>query len=638
MVGRIVASDIEEVKSRTNILDVIGDHVQLKSAGVGSFKGLCPFHDERSPSFHVRPQVGHYHCFGCGESGDVYTFLQKIDHVTFTEAVERLAAKLGYQLHYEDGGTARADGPNRARLFAANQAAAEFFQAQLKTPAAAPGRTFLGERGFDAAAAAQFGIGFAPEGWDHLMKHLATLGFSTAELLAAGLVSQGERGVYDRFRGRLIWPIRDVTGQTVGFGARKLLDDDPGPKYLNTPETPIYHKAQVLYGIDLAKREIAKSNRVVVVEGYTDVMACHLAGVTTAVATCGTAFGADHLKLLKRVLSSDIGLGEVVFTFDPDAAGQKAALRAFTEARELAAQAFVAAGPDGLDPCDLRLAKGDPAVRAMIEQKTPMFEYVMRHHVAQFGLETVEGRISALRAAAGVVAEIRDPMLRAGYERELARLVGMDLREVGRAVTQAQQAIARASQPAAARGSEPARSDSEDSFDRAGASEPSTPAYRLADLPNDPVTRLERDALQVLVQHPSVVSEEVRRQALDCTFQHPALAVIRDGVISTALPLGTAEGQEALRGELPAGYVALADQLAVAPLPERERASDEALAAYAHGVLSSLIDRELLRQKAELLGRLQRTPVDDRESYRSLQAALQQIEADRRRLKGDEAF
>ncbi|HLP23183.1 MAG TPA: DNA primase, partial [Microbacteriaceae bacterium] len=436
MAGRIRASDIDEVKSRTNILDIVGDHVQLKSAGVGSYKGLCPFHDEKSPSFHVRPQVGYYHCFGCGESGDVYSFMQKIDHVTFTEAVERLAAKLGMQLAYEDGGPS-IDGPNRARLYAANQAAAEFFQGQLRTPGAAVGRTFLGERGFDAAAAAQFGLGFAPIGWDGLTKHLTAAGYSKDELIAAGLVSQGDRGIYDRFRGRLVWPIRDVTGQTVGFGARKLLDDDPGPKYLNTPETPIYHKAQVLYGLDLAKRDIGKSNQVVVVEGYTDVMACHLAGVTTAVATCGTSFGADHLKLLKRVLPNEGGLGAVIFTFDPDAAGQKAALRAFTEARSVAAQTFIAVGPDGLDPCDLRIAKGEPAVRAMIDARTPMFEYVMKHHVNQYDLGTVEGRVAGMRAAAAVLADIQDPMLRGQYALELARMVGMDRAEVERAVTAA---------------------------------------------------------------------------------------------------------------------------------------------------------------------------------------------------------
>ncbi|MEO7123448.1 MAG: DNA primase, partial [Lacisediminihabitans sp.] len=269
MPGLIRRNDIDEVRARVNIVDIVGDYVTLKGAGVGSMKGLCPFHDERSPSFHVRPQVGRYHCFGCGEDGDVFTFLQKMDHMTFTESVERMAARIGFELHYEDGGQANADHGNRARLLAANQSAAEYFASQLSTPEAEPGRLFLGERGFDPSAAERFGIGFAPKSYDAMSKHLRGLGYSDAELLAAGLTGEGDRGPYDRFRGRLVWPIRDVTGQTLGFGARRLLDDDKGPKYLNTPETAVYHKSQVLYGLDLAKRDISRGRQVVVVEGYT---------------------------------------------------------------------------------------------------------------------------------------------------------------------------------------------------------------------------------------------------------------------------------------------------------------------------------------------------------------------------------
>ncbi|UFS60154.1 DNA primase [Subtercola endophyticus] len=434
MAGRILRSDIDEVRARINIADVVGEFVTLKSAGIGSMKGLCPFHDERSPSFHVRPQVGYYHCFGCGEGGDVFTFLQKLDHVSFAEAVERLAGQIGYELHYEDGGQAT-DHSNRARLLAANEAARLWFTEQLGTEGADAGRRFLGERGFDAAAAQRFGVGYAPQGWDNLGKHLRALGYTAEELSTAGLTSTGERGSYDRFRGRLIWPIRDQTGQTVGFGARRLYDDDKGPKYLNTPETPVYHKSQVLYGLDLAKRDIARSRQVVVVEGYTDVMACHLAGVTTAVATCGTSFGVDHIKVMRRILGDDTtGLGEVVFTFDPDAAGQKAAMRAFSEEQRFAAQTYVAVAPDGLDPCDLRLNRGDDAVRRLISSKKPMFEFVIKQKLSQYNLNTVEGRAAALRDAAPVVADIRDPALRPGYTRELARLLGVDIGEVSRAV------------------------------------------------------------------------------------------------------------------------------------------------------------------------------------------------------------
>ncbi|RZS66482.1 DNA primase [Agromyces ramosus] len=629
MAGRIRQSDVEEVKARTNIADIVGEHVSLKSAGVGSLKGLCPFHDERSPSFHVRPGLGYYHCFGCGESGDAYTFLQRMDHVSFTEAVERLAGRIGFELHYEDGGQA-SDHGNRARLLAANQAAAEFFVERLGAPDADVGRRFLGERGFDAAAARRFGVGFAPKSWDALTNHLKGRGFTTEELAASGLVSQGDRGVYDRFRGRLVWPIRDVTGQTVGFGARRLLDDDQGPKYLNTPETAIYHKAQVLYGLDLARRDIAKTHRVVVVEGYTDVMACHLAGVTTAIATCGTSFGVEHIKVLRRVLGDDSGVGEVVFTFDGDAAGQQAAMRAFGEEQRFAAQTFVAVAPDGLDPCDLRIARGDAAVRSLVEARTPMFEFVIRHTLARYDLETVEGRVAALRVAAPVVADIRDPALRPGYTRELARMLGMELGEVTRAVRTA------SGRPKGAAGERPS-SAAHPSTDGAGrptapaADAPSRP-FSIADLPNDPSTRLERDALQVMLQYPDAVGADLLRHALDSRFGNASLAVVRDGIASVLASPDPSIRVDRIVEEVPAPFAGIVHQLAVSPVPQRSEAE---LAAYVTGVVSALVDRELLRQKSELLGRLQRTDRDDVATYTTLQRALVELETERRALRAD---
>ena len=629
MAGRIRQSDVEEVKARTNIADIVGEHVSLKSAGVGSLKGLCPFHDERSPSFHVRPQLGYYHCFGCGESGDAYTFLQRMDHVSFTEAVERLAGRIGFELHYEDGGQA-SDHGNRARLLAANQAAAEFFVERLGAPDADVGRRFLGERGFDAEAARRFGVGFAPKSWDALTNHLKGRGFTTEELAASGLVSQGDRGVYDRFRGRLVWPIRDVTGQTVGFGARRLLDDDQGPKYLNTPETAIYHKAQVLYGLDLAKRDIAKTHRVVVVEGYTDVMACHLAGVTTAIATCGTSFGVEHIKVLRRVLGDDSGVGEVVFTFDGDAAGQQAAMRAFGEEQRFAAQTFVAVAPDGLDPCDLRIARGDAAVRSLVEARTPMFEFVIRHTLARYDLETVEGRVAALRVAAPVVAEIRDPALRPGYTRELARMLGMELGEVTRAVRSA------GGRPKAGSG-ERSASTSHVRLDGAGrgggpAADAPVRPFSIADLPNDPSTRLERDALQVMLQYPDAVGADLLRHAVDSRFGNASLAVVRDGIASVLASPDPSIRVDRIVEEVPAPFAGIVHQLAVSPVPQRSEAE---LAAYVTGVVSALVDRELLRQKSELLGRLQRTDRDDVTTYATLQRALVELETERRALRDD---
>jgi DNA primase len=631
MAGLILRRDIDEVRSRVNLGDVVGEYVTLKSAGVGSMKGLCPFHDERSPSFHVRPQVGRYHCFGCGEGGDVFSFLQKMDHVSFSEAVERMAGRIGFELHYEDGG-APSDYSSRARLLAANDAARDFFIEQLTTPEAELGRRFLGERGFDASAAQRFGVGFAPKGWDILGKHLRAKGFTAEELSAAGLTSTGERGSYDRFRGRLIWPIRDQTGQTVGFGARRLLDDDKGPKYLNTPETLIYHKSQVLYGLDLAKRDIARSHQVVIVEGYTDVMACHLAGVTTAVATCGTSFGVDHIKVMRRVLSDDsAGLGEVVFTFDPDAAGQKAALRAFSEEHRFAAQTFVAVAPDGLDPCDLRLNRGDDAVRRLVTGKKPMFEFVIKQRLSTFDLNTVEGRVAALRAAAPVVADIRDPSIRPGYARELARLLGMDLGEVGRAVD------------AAGRSGEGSSASRETQAGRLAPSAEGGPAsitslevappvaISLTSLPSTTATRLERDALMAMLQFPTSVGKDLLARGTAVVFSNGALAAVRDAIAMRLNSFEQPDWASIIQETVPEPVKTLVTQLAVAPVPERP---ERELDVYVKQVVIALVERELVRRKEELLGQLQRTDATAHpDGHRDLQRQLMQVEVDRRALR-----
>ncbi|MCU1505083.1 MAG: primase [Microbacteriaceae bacterium] len=632
MPGLIRRNDIDEVRARINIVDIVGDYVTLKGAGVGSLKGLCPFHDERSPSFHVRPQVGRYHCFGCGEDGDVFSFLQKMDHTTFTEAVERMAARLGYELHYEDGGQANADHGNRARLLAANQAAAEFFVAQLTTPEAEPGRKFLGERGFDASAAERFGIGFAPKSYDALSKHLKTLGFTDAELLAAGLTGEGDRGFYDRFRGRLVWPIRDVTGQTLGFGARKLLDDDQGPKYLNTPETPIYHKSQVLYGLDLAKRDISRGRQVVVVEGYTDVMACHLAGITTAVATCGTAFGVDHIKMIRRVLGDvanddSRGLGEVVFTFDPDEAGQKAASRAFSEEQRFAAQTFVAVAPDGLDPCDLRLNRGDDAVRRLIRAKKPMFEFMVRRVLASHNLDTVEGRVAALRAAAPVVAGIRDQALNIGYVRNLAGWLGMEPREVAQAVAAARGTAQRA---------QPTRDGGRMESGQQSHTEPERVQHgpSLVQLPTDPATRLERDAVMVMLQQPAAVGRALVERASQVTFSNPSLAVVKDGIAASMDDFDSPHWLDRVIDEVPGPFSTLVKELGVAPIPEKD---NRELAIYCQGVTTDLIGKHLLHQKSEMLGNLQRTDAAAEPArYREIQKELVSIEAERRALRAEQ--
>ncbi|MGB6887391.1 MAG: DNA primase, partial [Mycobacterium sp.] len=425
--GRIPDTDVTAIRDKTRIEDVVGDYVQLRRAGADSLKGLCPFHDEKSPSFHVRPNHGHFHCFGCGEGGDVYAFVQKIEHVSFVESVELLADRIGHALSYTGGGTSvQRDRGSRSRLVTANAAAQEFYAEALESAEAAPARAYLTERNFDAAAARQFGCGFAPSGWDALTKHMIRKGFEFKELEAAGLSREGRRGPMDRFHRRLLWPIRSASSETVGFGARRIFEDDLiTAKYVNTPETVLYKKSAVLFGIDLAKRDIARGHQAVVVEGYTDVMAMHLAGVTTAVASCGTAFGDEHLSMLRRLMMDDkFFRGELIYVFDGDAAGQAAALKAFAGEQNLAGQSFVAVAADGMDPCDLRLASGDAALRDLVARRTPLFEFAIRTTLASYDLDNAEGRVSALRECAPIVAQIKDPTLRDEYARQLAGWIG----------------------------------------------------------------------------------------------------------------------------------------------------------------------------------------------------------------------
>ncbi|MET1088798.1 MAG: DNA primase [Arthrobacter sp.] len=635
MAGLIKREDIDEVRQRTDIKEVVDAYVTLKGAGLGTFKGLCPFHDERSPSFTVRPQVGRYHCFGCGEDGDVIAFVQKQDHSSFQEAVEKLAARIGYELRYEDGGT----GPNREevgrrqRLLDAHKIADEFFRAQLLTPGAVEARTFLHGRGFDRSAAEQFGVGYAPQGWDALLKHLRGRGFTDAELKLTGMFSEGNRGIYDRFRGRLIWPIRDIAGDTIGFGARKLYEDDQGPKYLNTPETTLYKKSQVLYGIDLAKRHIAKDRQLVVVEGYTDVMACHLAGIPTAVATCGTAFGTEHIKIARRLLSDDGTGGEVIFTFDGDAAGQKAALRAFEEDQRFTAQTYVAVEPTGADPCDLRQSKGDEAVHALVQSRRPLFEFAIRTTLKQFNLDTVEGRVQGLKASVPVVAAIRDASTRTGYCQALTGWLGMpDPNEVLRLVTAA---VKRGDGQAASGTGAPART-AQPGGPGVAAGPPSgaVPSFHRPD-PRDPVASMERQALEVALQEPALLAGGVWDRFAAARFATPAFQAVHDAMRATGpgLTVDPVRWVEHVMDEVPEPLRPLVSELAVVPLPA---STEDAVQKYCRDILSRRFELQITRVKADKMGQLQRLdPAADPETYQRLNRELMILEMERRALRAE---
>ena len=604
MSGRIRDEDVAYIRDRSPIDEIVGDYVQLKSAGAGAKKGLCPFHDEKSPSFTVTPSKGFFHCFGCQTGGDVIAFLMKIDHLTFTETIERLADRLGYTLRYEEG---RSNTPTfsagaRSRLIAANTEAAKFYQEQLNGAAAQHGRDLLTKRGFDKAACMQFGVGFAPDEWDALTKHLRAMDYTIDELETAGLSKMGQRGPIDRFRNRLTWPIRDISGDVVGFGARKLASDeaDLGPKYLNTPETPVYKKSQVLYGLDMAKKEIAKKRQAVIVEGYTDVMAAQLAGITTAVATCGTAFGSDHIRILRRLLMDDDAFrGEVIFTFDGDAAGQKAALRAFSEDQKFVTQTFVAVEPDGLDPCDLRQQKGDLALRDLIARRVPLFEFAIRSELAHHKLDSAEGRVNALNAAAPIVAQIRDKSLRPEYTRLLAGWLGLEVEIVSAAVSQGVKARPRSEESAAV--------ENKDSNWRPD--------------PHDARLILEREVLKARLQEPALFIDNLWSDIEADAFTHPAYREMRKTIDEKQILSMETITDEKIK--------TLFTELTVEPI----LADGNATALYVESIIARLREVAISRSIAELKSNLQRlNPVENEIEYNTAFAALVALETTRRSL------
>lgn len=596
MSGMIRNEDVAYVRENVRIDEVVNDYLPLKQAGGDQKKGLCPFHDEKSPSFHVTLSRGYFHCFGCGKGGDVIKFLMDIEHIAFVEAVEKLADRIGYQLTYEGGKSDYKPGL-KSRLIAANAAAEKFYQEQLNSnPSAQVGRDFLMQRGFDRAACESFGVGYAPDDWDQLTKHLRSAGFTGEELEIAGLSKEGQKGMIDRFRHRLIWPIRNITGDVVGFGARKLSDDDQGPKYLNTSETPIYKKSQVLYGLDRAKKEIATKRQVVVVEGYTDVMAAHLAGVNTAVATCGTAFGDDHIRILRNLLMDDDAFrGEVIFTFDGDAAGQKAALRAYEDDQKFVTQTFVAVEPNGMDPCELRQAHGDAALRDLIASRIPLFEFAIKSELKKHDLRTAEGRVNALAATSPMVARIKNRALRPEYVKQLAGWLGMDIDPVLSAVAQ-----------------------------KAGNSSESSNQNREAVAgnwrpdPNEPTLILEREVLKARLQFPDLTSGWNELPAN--SFSHPAYQALR-GAIDAGASLDAISNED---------LKSLFTEISVEPI----RSDGEISERYVQSIIARLHEVAISRTIADTKSKLQRiNPAESESEYQEIFTELVALEAERRSLR-----
>ncbi len=596
MAGRIKDEDVAHVRDHTPIDEVVGEYVQLKNAGGGQKKGLCPFHDEKSPSFHVTPSKGYFHCFGCQTGGDVIAFVMKMDHISFTETIERLAERIGYQLHYDESGPSDRPSVNRSRLVAANTAAMKFYQEQLGLPGAAQvGREFLQKKGFTKEDADQFQVGYAPDEWDALNKHLTGLGYTTEELTTAGLIKESARGTnIDRYRNRVMWPVKDISGDVVGFGARKLAGDDvdQGPKYLNTSETPIYKKSSLLYGLDVAKKEIAKKRQVVIVEGYTDVMAAHLAGVTTAIATCGTAFGDAHIKIIRQLLMDDDAFrGEVIFTFDGDAAGQKAALRAFEDDQKFVAQTYVAIAQNGMDPNELRQSGGDEAVRDLIARRVPMFEFAIKSTIAKYDTATPEGRVTALNQVAPLLGKIKDSSLRPEYIKSLAGWLGMDTDTVAQAVKRV-----------AGKSNTPL---------------PNIPASQVN--LKEPLLMLEREVLKAKLQVPDMIADW---SALEpAAFTYPPYAALR-----AAIDIGNGDTSKLIDGASE-DYKHLITELTVEPIRMDGEVSDK----YVVSIFARLREVAISRQIAEIKSTLQRlNPVENEAEYTKIFTELVALEATKR--------
>ncbi|WP_289097595.1 DNA primase [uncultured Bifidobacterium sp.] len=682
MAGLIRQEDIDKVRNAADLYDIVSASVSLKPAGVGSFSGLCPFHDEKTPSFYVRPSMGLWHCFGCGRSGDVFGYVQERENLDFPDAVELLADKYHIELHREQGrGSDNArKGSKRTRLLEMNEEAQRFFVEQLTTQEALPARQLLGGRDFSREDCARFGCGYAPQGWDNLVRHLAGKGYTQQEILDAGLARQGQRGIYDYFRGRATWPIRDSTGRTLGFGARKLYDDDQiGAKYINTPDTQLYHKNQVLYGIDLAKDAIVKKRQVVIVEGYTDVMAMHLAGIDTAVATCGTAFGEEHAKIVRRLIHDD-SLGAVqlvgplnvegqalssriVFTFDGDAAGQKAALHAFGLDTAFLSQTFVAVAEDNLDPCDLRIQHGDDALRALVENAKPLYDFVLGAAVNRFDTSYTAGQMGAVKATAPLIAQIRDRSLWDLYARKEARAIGVDLDVMRREVIAARKALHVRDEDAYA----PRRNR----YPRAGEmerqSEPTVVQTRLIEQANaerqtfyrvpDPVFICEQQFMATLIQIPRAVNAELFRGLNVHCFQTPVFQTLYQAVdVAGGLPPDSSTQQQWFEHLLDAGGPMLGqviNELAVMPLPlrfdegavQREqdmhggtgvvtqplREATQSERQYANQLLAKLLDAGYMRTIEQTKHRIAQT--QDSKRQIELLGVLQHLETARKELK-----
>jgi DNA primase len=586
--GRIRQDDIQTVRERTDIVKVVSQYLTLKRTGHDSFAGLCPFHTERTPSFSVSPSKGVYYCFGCGEGGDAIRFLREVEHLDFAESVERLAKDAGVTLRYEgDNAADRRATSRRQALNRANEQAFDLYHRMLlEGREGQEARGYLGDRGIDIETIRAFGIGYAPRYPDFLLRRLAS-GSGPELLLEAGLAIKDDRGqVRDRFRGRITFPVHDLAGRGVGVGARVLPGDrDDGPKYLNSPETPVYRKADVLYNLHRAKQAVARSGEIVVVEGYTDVIALARAGVETAVATCGTALGEGHFKLASRFAQ------RMVLAFDSDEAGARAAERAYRYLEQFGLQPVVLILPEGLDPADFVRRHGSQAFRDLAERAEPLVGYMLRRTVARHDLSTVEGQSAAVAAALPIVENLADPVRQREYGHALADLVRVSDTSVLLALERR----------------------------RVGAPAGDEQAARRVSVHE----RVEREMLRLLARSSEIFAElapQLSEEHFQSAQHRKLFAALRGGDGDVLAVVAASEGaDDRLAAAMPA--------LALEPL------DGEPTLDYALDVLTRLREFALKRRSASLRQRLQKMNPQTDAGYDALFQQLIAADGELRRLR-----
>jgi DNA primase len=590
MAGRIRDQDIEEVRRKAGLIEIASEYMQVRKAGSARFKALCPFHQEKTPSFSLEAARGLYYCFGCNKGGDVINLVMELESLTFVEAVERLAEKVGVRLTYEQQSAAdRQAAGRKQRLIAAHREAVAFYHALLMdSPEAKAAREYLKGRGLSKETVAAFSLGWAPARWDDLCRHLAKKRFTEPELIEAGLALRSERGsLIDRFRGRVMFPTFDVAGEPVAFGGRVL--DDSTPKYLNTADTPIFHKGRVLYGLNWAKKAVATAGRIVVVEGYTDVIALHQAEITEVVASNGTALTADHFSLIGRFAP------RAVLAFDSDRAGNAAAERAFDAALASGLDVRVLILPAGKDPADLVTSQGGDAFREITKSAVPIVEYRLLREIERFDLSDSEGRTRAVRAGIPILVRIRDEVMRRDYTSRLAEWTRLDAAvvflEVGRATG--------------------------DPTARAAPNIRRTSAQ----------VRLERDLLKLALQYPASIEAHLDGVDPDMLSVPTHRAIWREvaagGDASTIVERLDEEGR---------GLVA---KLVNDPIDYDLDADGRPPQTHVDEVVNRLKDFALRRLIVEKKDQLQKlNPIENEEEYRKRYAELIALEGESKRVSG----